>query len=105
MATYIMLIKLTDKGASDLADATRGRNAGKKAAAAVGVQWKRSYLLMGAEYDVLVIAEAPDEETMARFALLGATSGAVTTRTMRAFTESEVDDLVKSLPGLTELVA
>jgi uncharacterized protein with GYD domain len=105
VATYIMLIKLSAEAAADIADAKSGRNAGKKAASALGVEWKRSYLLMGGEYDVLVVLEAPDEETIARFALLGTMSGAVSTRTMRAFTETEADDLVRSLGELTDLVA
>ncbi len=105
MATYIMLIKLSNEAAADIVNAKRGRNAGKKAAAEIGVQWKRSYLLMGGEYDVLIVLEAPDDETMAKFALLGAMSGAVSTRTMRAFTESEADELVGSLGKLTDLVA
>lgn len=105
MATYIMLMKLTEQGATDIADAKRGREAGKKAAAAVGVQWKRSYLLVGGEYDVLVVLEAPDEETIARFTLLGAMSGAVITRTMRAYTEAEADKLVGSLAEISQLVA
>ena len=105
MATYIMLIKLSDEAAANIQDAKRGRTAGKKAAAALGVEWKRSYLLMGGEYDVLIVLEAPDEEAMARFALLGAMSGAVSTRTMRAFTEGEADQLVASLGDLTKLVA
>ena len=105
MATYIMLIKLSDEAAANIQDAKKGRSAGKKAAAALGVEWKRSYLLMGGEYDVLIILDAPDEETMAKFTLLGIMSGAVSTRTMRAFTEAEADQLVGSLAQLTELVA
>ena len=105
MATYIMLIKLSDEAAANIRDAKKGRAAGKKAAAALGVEWKRSYLLMGGEYDVLIVLEAPDEETMARFVLLGAMSGAVTTRTMRAFTETEADQLVGSLGDVSDLVA
>ena len=105
MATYIMLIKLSDEAAAEITNAKSGRTAGKKAAAAVGVDWKRSYLLMGGEYDVLVVLEAPDETTMAKIALLGAMSGAVRTRTMRAFTETEADDLVRSLGDLSDLVA
>ena len=101
MATYVMLMKFTEQGAADVAQAKQGRAAGKKAAAALGVEWKRSYLLMG-EYDVLVIAEAPDEETMARYALLGGMSGAVTTTTCRAFTESEADELIGPLAELAE---
>ncbi|HTJ76393.1 MAG TPA: GYD domain-containing protein [Acidimicrobiales bacterium] len=105
MATYIMLIKLSEEAAANVQDAKRGRTAGKKAASALGLEWKRSYLLMGGEYDVLIVLEAPDEETMARFSLLGAMSGAVRTRTMRAFTEGEADQLLGSLAEVTELVA
>lgn len=105
MPSYIMLLKWTEKGASDIAGAKQGRNAGKKAAAKMGVQWKQSYLLMGGEYDVLIVAEAPDDETMARYALLGAMSGAFVTKTIRAFTEAEADKLVDSLGELSELVA
>ncbi len=97
MATYGMLMKITERGASDIMDARAGRAAGKKAAAAMGVKWKTSYLMMG-EYDVLVILEAPDDETVARYALLGGMSGAVTTRTMRAFTEKEANELIQALP-------
>jgi uncharacterized protein with GYD domain len=92
-----MLMKFTERGAADIMDARAGRAAGKKAAAAMGVKWKQSYLMMG-EYDVMVILEAPDDETMARFALIGGMTGAVTTRTMRAFTEAEANKLIESLP-------
>ncbi len=97
MATYIMLMKFTEQGAADIMDARAGRKAGKQAAKAMGLRWKASYLLMG-EYDVMVILEAPDDESMARYALMGGMSGAVQTQTMRAFTEPEADKLVESLP-------
>ena len=104
MATYIMFMKWTDQGASDIVNGKKGRDAGKKAAAAAGVVWKRSYLVMG-EYDVIVVVEAPDEETMAKFALLGQMSGAVTIKTVRAFTEAEADALTGSLADLAGVVA
>ena len=97
MATYVMLMKFTERGAADIMDAKAGRAAGKRAAAAMGVKWKTSYLMMG-EYDVLVLLEAPDDETMMRFALVGAMAGAVNTSTMRVFTEREADELIQSLP-------
>ncbi len=105
MASYIMLIKLSDEAAADIQNAKSGRTAGKKAAAAVGVEWKRSYLLIGAEYDVLIVLDAPNEEAIAKFALLGVMSGAVSTRIVRALTETEADHLVASLAELTDLVA
>ncbi len=105
MATYLMLMKWTEQGASDIAEAKRGREAGKKAAAAMGIKWKQSYLVMGNDYDVIVVVEAPDEEAMARYALLGQMSGAVETKTIRAFTEPEADKLVGSLSEFSKLVA
>ncbi len=38
-----------------------------------------------------------DDEAMATFALLGGMSGSFTISTMRAFTEAEADNLIKSL--------
>ena len=54
---------------------------------------------------MLIVVDAPDEETMAKSTLLGVMSRAVSTRTMRAFTEAEADHLVGSLAELTDLVA
>ena len=96
MATYIMLMKFTTPGVESIKDAHKGRQAGKKAARAMGITWKQQYLVMG-EYDLVTIVEAPDDETMARFALLGGMTGSFTTETMRAFNESEADALIKSL--------
>ncbi len=104
MATYIMFMKLTEEGASGIADAKRGRDAGKKAAEALGVSWKRSYLVMD-EYDVIVIVEAPDDETMEKFTLAGLMTGSFSSQTMRAFTEAEADKLIKTLPDMPDMSA
>lgn len=96
MATYVMLIKFTAPGMESILDAQKGRAAGKKAAKALGITWKQQYLLMG-EYDAMLLVEAPNEETMAVFVLLGGMSGSFKTQTMRAFTEAEADKLIKSL--------
>ncbi len=96
MATYIMLMKFTTPGLEGIRDAQAGRAAGKKAAKAMGIQWKQQYLVMG-EYDIVTILEAPDDETVARFALMGAMTGGITIQTMRAFTEKEADALLKEL--------
>jgi uncharacterized protein with GYD domain len=91
-----MLLKFTEEGAASIKDARWGRSAGKKMAAAFGVKWKQSYLVMGS-HDIVLVVEAPDDETMARFTLAGLMSGSFSTETMRAFTESEADKLIKGL--------
>lgn len=96
MATYIMLMKFTTPGLEAIKGAQAGRAAGKRAAKAMGIRWKQQYLVMG-EHDIVTVVEAPDDETMATFALLGGMSGSFTITTMRAFTESEADDLINAL--------
>jgi len=98
MGTYIMLMKFTTPGAESVKDGKAGRTAGKKAAKAMGITWKQQYLVMGG-YDIINILEAPDDETMARFALIAGQSGSFTSETMRVFTETEADNLVKGLDG------
>lgn len=49
-------------------------------------------------YDGLVIAEFPDDETAAQAALTLASSGNVTTETLRAFTRDGFRDIVDAMP-------
>ena len=95
MATYIMLMKFINPGVESIHNANVGRAAGKKAAKALGITWKQQYLVMG-EYDIVTIVDAPDDETVAKFALMGMT-GSLAITTMRAFTEPEADKLIKGL--------
>ena len=95
MATYIMLMKFLDPGLDSIQNASAGRAAGKKAAKALGITWKQQYLIM-CEYDVITILDAPSDEVVAKFALMGMT-GSLAITTMRAFTESESDKLIKEL--------
>jgi uncharacterized protein with GYD domain len=99
MNTYIMLMKFTEAGAASIKDARWGRSAGKKMASAFGIRWKASYLVMGS-IDIVLIVEAPDDETMARFTLAGLLTGSFSSETMRAFTEKESDEIIKSLPEM-----
>ncbi len=100
MATYIMLMKFINPGVDSIKNAHAGRQAGKKAAKSLGITWKQQYLVMG-EYDVVTIIEAPDDETAAKFSLMGMT-GSLSITTMRAFSEAEADKLIKSIPSPPE---
>lgn len=95
MATYIMLMKFLSPGVDSIKEASAGRAAGKKAAKALGITWKQQYLTMG-DYDIITILEAPNDEVIAKFALMGMT-GTLSITTVRAFTESEADKLIKGL--------
>jgi uncharacterized protein with GYD domain len=58
---------------------------------------KEFYLVAG-RYDIVVVAEAPNGETIAKFALDLASKGSVTTETLRAFKEDEYRKIIAALP-------
>ena len=97
MATYISLIKYTQQGIQDIKESPARFDAAKKAIQSMGADIKQVFLTMG-QYDLVVIAEAPDDETMAKFILATGSLGNVSTQTMRAFTEDEFRKIVAGLP-------
>ncbi len=97
MSTYLSLSNLTDQGVRSMKDLARRLQNAEQTFAQMGAQLREVYLLMG-QYDYIVIADAPDDETMARIALAIAGQGNVRTQTFRAFDRSEMLKLVEGLP-------
>ena len=97
MPTYIGLFNYTQQGIQNIKDSPARLDAARKAAQAMGVEIKATYLVMG-QYDTVVIAEAPDDETIAKLALATASLGNLRTQTMRAFTEDEFRKILAALP-------
>ena len=64
---------------------------------AVGGEFKTIYLTLG-NYDLVGVAEAPDDESFAKFLLSVASEGSVRTETLRAFSESEYRKIMTELP-------
>ena len=99
MPTYITLIRFTQKGAEAIREGPARLDVAKQTYAAVGAKMKAFYLVTG-RYDAVVIAEAPDDETMAKLSLAIASKGNVRTETVRAFAEEEYRKMVKGLPDV-----
>jgi uncharacterized protein with GYD domain len=97
MSTYIGLFNYTQHGIQNIKDSPARLDTAKKAAQAMGVEVTQLYLVMG-QYDMVIIAEAPDDETMAKLAIATGSLGNVRTQTMRAFTEDEFRKIVAGLP-------
>ncbi len=97
MPTYITLGRYTQQGISNIKESPNRLDAVKAAASSAGAQIKDFYLTMG-EYDLVLITEAPDDQTVARLLLGIGSQGNVSTETLRAFTEDEFRQLVGSLP-------
>ncbi len=97
MPTYVTLGNLTDQGVRNMKDLSRRLQNAEQTFSQMGATLQEVYMVMG-EYDYVVIADAPDDETMARISLTIAGQGNVRTHTLRAFDRSEMVNLVEGLP-------
>ncbi|MBW1672250.1 MAG: GYD domain-containing protein [Deltaproteobacteria bacterium] len=97
MATYILLLRFTQKGIENIKESPARHDASVKTLQAMGAELKEMYLVMG-QYDVVIVAEAPDDETIAKYALNLGSKGTVSTETLRAFTEDEYRKIIAALP-------
>ncbi len=97
MATYIALCNFTHQGITNIKGSPDRINAAKDLAKTCGAELKDLYLTMGA-YDFVILIEAPDDQACVKFALGLGSLGNVQTTTLKAFTENEYTDIVKSLP-------
>jgi uncharacterized protein with GYD domain len=96
MATYIVFAKFTEQGIQGMKDAPNRRAAAKELAKSLGGEIKHSYLTTG-RYDLVFIAEFPNEDAVAQMALRLGMRGNLRTETMLAFDESAVDRIVGAL--------
>jgi uncharacterized protein with GYD domain len=96
MPTYIVLAHMTQQGVQNAKEIPQRRAAAKETAEALGITLRESYLTMGA-YDVVFVLDAPDGEAMAKFALKIGMRGNLSTQTLRAFGEAEMDALLSDL--------
>jgi len=97
MATYVVLLKFTQNGIANIKDSPARLDAAKQAFKAMGAELKDYFLVMG-QYDAVVIAEAPNDEVVAKLALATGAQGHVSTQTMRAFNEEEYRRIIAALP-------
>ena len=95
MATYLTLIKLTEKGAKDIKDSCKRAAEFKSHAKKHGIEVVREqYWCMGT-YDGAIIFDAPDDESAAAAMASLTSRECVTTQTMRAFTAQEMGKILE----------
>lgn len=96
MARYISLLNWTDQGIRNAKDTVNRANAARQAFQAGGGKIIDLYWTLG-QHDVVVIFEAPDDETATRLALSLGMKGNVRSSTMRAFGEQDMARIVQGL--------
>src|SRR5437867_12844744 len=93
MPTYISLVQFTDKGIQAAKQTTQRVADWAAKVQSMGVSIKQMYWTLG-QYDQVCIFEAPDDETAASVLLAADLLGNIRTQTLRAFTSSEMDEIL-----------
>jgi uncharacterized protein with GYD domain len=88
MATYIMLTRLTDKGAETIKENPGRIEAVTKELEGFGVKVVAQYAVLG-PFDFVNVIEAPDNMTVARVSAELASRGSVRIQTLPAMTVGE----------------
>jgi uncharacterized protein with GYD domain len=93
MAMYVSLLQFTEQGVRNVKDTIKRAAAATAEAEQMGVKVTDAFWTMGA-YDVVLLLDAPDDETMTAFALRLGSLGNVKTQTMRAFGREEMESIL-----------
>jgi uncharacterized protein with GYD domain len=96
MAKYVSLIQFTDQGIRNIKDTIRRGEAAVAEAKKLGMKITEKLWTMGA-YDVVVLFEAPDDETISAFTLKIGSLGNVKSQTLRAFGEQEMERILAKI--------
>jgi uncharacterized protein with GYD domain len=97
MPAYVTLFNFTEQGLKSIKGTVDRARAANEAAKGVGARFIGIWWLLG-EYDGILIFEAPDEETATRQVIANGMLGNIRTKTMRAFSEEEMERIVGGLP-------
>lgn len=96
MATYLLLVDFTDEGIRTVKKSPARVKALDAEAEKLGMKIKDRYWTVGA-HDFVLVAEAPNDEAMAAFALSIGSRGQVRTQTLRAFSSSEFERILANV--------
>ena len=97
MPTYIGLVRLTEQGMRNVKETTKRAKSFREMAELAGVKVREILWTMG-RYDLVLVIDAPNDETMSRVALRLGMLGNVKTETLKAFSAQEMDEILKGLP-------
>jgi len=97
MMTFIMSLSWTDQGIRSVKDSPKRGAAARELAKKCGVEIKQVYLTSG-DADLVIIVDAPNGDSVAKFAMAIGAQGNVRSRTARAWSEAEFQKLVADLP-------
>ena len=98
MPRYVVLVNWTEQGVRNAKQIIERLHASDEAVQRVGGKFLSVNYTMG-RYDMVVVAEAPDDETAVAFLLEVAGRGNVRSETLKAFSPDEMQAIVDRVPA------
>jgi uncharacterized protein with GYD domain len=96
MARYVLLLNWTDQGIRAVKETVKRAASARQMVEKAGGRVTECVWTLGA-FDLTLMVEASDDETMTAIAIKLATLGNVRTNTMRAFNESEMEKILQKV--------
>ena len=96
MAHYVVLAKFTDLGIRAVKETPKRAKAFREIAQGMGVKVRDIFWTLG-RYDVVLTMEAPGDEVVASLMFKVGALGNLTSQTLRAFNEAEIEGVVSKL--------
>jgi uncharacterized protein with GYD domain len=96
MAMYVSLLQFTEQGVRNVKDTIKRGTTATAEAEKMGAKVIDSFWTMGA-YDVVLLLEAPNDETVSAFSLKIGALGNVKSQTMRAFSGKEMEGILAKI--------
>lgn len=97
MPTFISFVNWTEQGIRNIKEAPQRGKAARALLEKMGGKLREVYLTSG-QHDLVIIADVPDGDVMAKFAMAVGSQGNVRTQTVRAWPEDEFEKMVADLP-------
>jgi uncharacterized protein with GYD domain len=97
MSSYVWLINWTDQGIRNVKETTKRAKSFKEMAAKMGVNVREILWTLG-RYDLVLVIDAPNDETISRLALGLGMGGNAKTETLKAFSAQAMEQILKGLP-------
>jgi uncharacterized protein with GYD domain len=96
MAMYVGLIQFTEQGIRNIKRTIKRGDAAMAEAEKMGMKIVEEFWTMGA-YDVVIVVDAPNDETMSAFMLKIGSLGNVKSHTMRAFRKDDMEKILAKI--------
>jgi uncharacterized protein with GYD domain len=96
MPTYVVLMNWTDQGVRTAKESVQRRDRADAQAERHGARIEQVYWTVG-PYDIVVILEAPDDESATAMLLELSSAGNLRTTTLRAYDREEMSGILQRL--------